>query len=97
MIKRIKFAFVIVGLGMLPAMVAQAQSNGPDWLFDLSIQLQVQNGCTVAYFEESNERDGPDGRSFRARAHCEDGRTYEAERTESEWGFTVKLINTAGC
>lgn len=58
------------------------------WQDDLAAEIQATKGCKVAYLSQVVER-SVDGRQVVfAKAHCEDGRVFDATRTDLVEPFT---------
>jgi hypothetical protein len=75
----------LVGALALDAAVASA-----GWQEDLAVELRVAKGCTVAFLSRVVER-SVDGRQVVfAKAHCEDGRVFDASRTDPLLPFDFK-------
>lgn len=74
-----------------------AQSENPEWLDELSFQLQMEQQCKADYYLNIHEYDGPTGRSQSARVQCSDGRRFDATRAEPATEFVVKTCGNQVC
>ena len=66
-----------------------AQASDPAWLDGLRLQLRADKQCEVQYFLNIQERKGTSGLTQMARAYCEDGRSFDASRTEPKPDFIL--------
>lgn len=65
------------------------------WQDDLAAEIHATKGCRVAYLSQVVER-SVDGRQVVfAKAHCEDGRVFDATRTDLVEPFTFKECQPA--
>jgi len=74
-----------------------AQSENPEWLDELSFQLQLEQQCKAEYYLNINEYDGPTGRAQSARVQCNDGRRFDAARTEPATEFVIETCGNQVC
>ncbi len=90
---------IIVGsmIASAPAPAVSMELYEPDWLDDLSLQLLVQNDCTVEYFVSAKQAIVEDEIVFSARARCVDGRKFNATRRAKQWVFTVERCCSETC
>lgn len=81
---------------LLGALVLRAGAAHAGWQEDLAVELRVAKNCTVAYLSQVVER-SVDGRQvIFAKAHCEDGRVFDASRTDPVLPFDFKECQPAG-
>ena len=80
----VMFAAVLV-CGLSPAMAAQE-----DWEPDLTWQLEQEQNCNVRFLTNVIERMVNEAESVFARAHCDDGRAYDAVREDAFSRFTFE-------
>ncbi len=79
----------VVAAALIPDAVAQES-----WKPELRLQLEEKHGCELVFFTNVHVRD-VNGRLFvKVRAHCRDGRAFDAERDDSFMPFEVRLVNT---
>jgi len=82
---RYRLPVLLVGVVLLDAGLASA-----GWQEDLALELRVAKGCTVVFLSRVVER-SVDGRQIVfAKAHCEDGRVFDASRTDPMMPFDFK-------
>jgi len=82
---RHRLRVVLVGALILDAGLASA-----GWQEDLAIELRVAKGCTVTFLSQVVERSVDGRRVVFAKAHCEDGRVFDATRTDPVMPFDFK-------
>ena len=82
---RYRLRALAVGALLLDAGLASAS-----WQEDLAVELRVAKGCTVTFLSQVVER-SVDGRQvIFAKAHCEDGRVFDASWTDPAMPFDFK-------
>jgi hypothetical protein len=60
------------------------------WQDDLAAEIRATNGCRVAYLSQVVERQVDGRQVVFAKAHCEDGRVFDATRTDVVEPFSFK-------
>ena len=79
----------VVAAALIPDAVAQES-----WKPELRLQLEEEHGCELVFFTNVQVRD-VNGRLFvKVRAHCRDGRAFDAERDDSFMAFEIRPVNT---
>ena len=96
MIKRFTMAAILLGVVSFQS-VATAQSSDPSWLDSLRVQLMVDENCEVQFFLNIREREHTAGNTYSARVQCEDGRQFDATRTDPAIEFTIESCGQAVC
>lgn len=77
------------------AILLDAGTASAGWQEDLAVELRAAKGCSVAYLSQVVER-LVDGRQVvLAKAHCEDGRVFDASRTDPMMPFELKECQPA--
>lgn len=77
------------------ALLLEAGAAAAAWQEDLAVELRAATGCRVAYLSQVVER-MVDGRQvILAKAHCEDGRVFDASRTDAVAPFEFKECQPA--
>lgn len=81
---------------LLAALLLTAGPARAAWQDDLAVEIRAAEACTVAYLSQVVER-MVDGRQVvLAKAHCEDGRVFDATRTSATAPFEFKACQPAG-
>jgi hypothetical protein len=83
-----------IGLATAPAF---AQSADPAWLDDLSMQIEGQKQCKIAYLMKVQEGELGGQKTYEARVQCEDGRMFDAQRIGEADSFTFKACEIQVC
>lgn len=93
--------WLILGLAVagtsLLSTATYAQASNYAWLAGLRAQLRADKQCEVQYFLNVQERKGTAGLIYIARAHCEDGRSFDATRTEPKLDFILEECGQNVC
>jgi len=76
---------------------ALAQSADPAWLDDLSMQIEGQKQCKIAYLMKVHEGELGGKKTYEARVQCEDGRMFDAQRIGEVDSFTFKACEIQVC
>jgi hypothetical protein len=76
---------------------ALAQSSNPAWLDDLSMQIEGQKQCKIAYLMKVHEGELGGQKTYEARVQCEDGRMFDAQRIGDVESFTFKACEIQVC
>ena len=79
------------------ASAAWAQSSDSGWLDSLRAQLLFDKKCVVEYFINMRENRGASGNTFSARVQCEDGRRFDATRSDPDEDFTLETCEQQVC
>jgi hypothetical protein len=91
---RLTTLIVSLALGIAPAF---AQSADPAWLDDLSMQIEGQKQCKIAYLMKVQEGELGGQKTYEARVQCEDGRMFDAQRIGEVDSFTFKACEIQVC
>lgn len=70
-------------------------SSRAAWQDDLVAEIRVSRGCNVAYLSQVVERTVDGRQVIFAKAHCEDGRVFDASRTDPMMPFELKECQPA--
>lgn len=76
---------------------ATAQSDNPAWVDDLTLQLLVDYECNVVEYEVLHEGKLGGRNTFTAKAVCEDGRKYDANRVGENKDFAIRICEVVKC
>ena len=96
MLKRLNSAVILIGTTLIVS-VASAQSSDLGWVDSLRLQLQVDKDCEALYFLNLRESESATGNTYSARVQCEDGRRFDATRTDPATDFTFETCEQAVC
>lgn len=84
-----------LGAFLATAILLDAGAASAGWQEDLAVEIRAAKGCSVAYLSQVVER-LVDGRQvIFAKAHCEDGRVFDASRTDALAPFDFKECRPA--
>ena len=64
------------------------------WKPELRLQLEEEHGCELVFFTNVQVRDVNGLLFAKVRAHCRDGRAFDAERDDSFMAFEIRPVNT---
>ena len=68
-----------------------AQPAAADWQAELSDQILAHHRCELAFLTQVMERPAATGTMVAAKAHCVDGRSFDALRAGDFEPFTLEL------
>ena len=87
-----------IGGGLMAVKLAIASGHSvaavPAWQQTLMNLMASEHGCQVAYFTGVVERTIDGRQVLIARAHCEDGRAFDASRDDKSAPFVVRACQT---
>ena len=76
---------------------AAARGEPADWQADLMSKLMLQEKCVLAFLTDVKEFQKDLHAVVEARAHCEDGRSFDVKRRDLGLGFEVSACKPTVC
>ena len=74
---------------LVAALIAFAAPAAADWQEDLAAQLRWDEDCKVSFYSEVVERQIDGKLVVLAKAHCEDGRVFDAVQRDEFEDFEI--------
>ena len=74
-----------------------AQSSDPAWIEDLEFELAVNHECKVVAYLHMYEGKLGGQNLFSAKVKCEDGREFDASKTETDEEFSIRQCEVVSC
>jgi hypothetical protein len=89
---------LLLAIAMLATpMAAAAQDQPPPWRDALDRQLMKEQQCRVMYLTNVKEREDGGRATVELRAHCEDGRAFDAKRLDRGLKFDIEECGPVVC
>ena len=88
---------MVVVFAMSTPLPIAAQSSDPAWIEDLEFELAVNHECKVVDYLNMQEGKLGGKNFYSAKVKCEDGREFDASKTETDEEFSIRQCEVITC